>query len=185
METTMSPAMISRRTAITDIGALVFVGLVPAASHLFNIPVYYLEPMRIMLMLALLFSSRFNAFALAVVLPLFSFLVSGHPFPMKMMIIIAELMLNAWLFLLFYRSSKNAFLSTFGSILLSKLFCYAMYLVFFSMAFVREEAGESFLIAQGILTVLLSCAVWLIVKRREDDSTTSRLHDFTKGRTLG
>jgi len=155
------------RTAITDITALIFVGLVPAASHLFKIPIYYIEPMRIMLILSLLYSSRWNAYALAIVLPLFSFLVSGHPAPVKMMIIMAELMLNTILFLQFYKSIKNAFLSTFGSIILSKLFCYAMYLVVFSMAFVKEEAQTTFLIAQLFLTILLSFTVWLIVYRRQ------------------
>lgn len=167
MDTTINTIGNTRsRAAITDIAALIFVGLVPAASHLFNIPVYYLEPMRIMLVLALMFSSRWNAFALAIVLPLFSFLVSGHPIPLKMMIIMAELLLNAWLFLLFYRYRKMPFLSTFGSILISKVFCYAMYFIFFSMAFVKAEAGSAFILAQLILSLLLSSIVWIIAYRR-------------------
>lgn len=154
-------------TVITDIAALTFVGFVPAASHLFNVPIYFIEPMRIMLLLALLYSSRWNAYVLAIVLPLFSFLVSGHPAPVKMIIIMAELILNAWLFLLFYQNTKKAFLSTFGSILLSKLFCYAMYLVVFSMAFVKAEAETAFLIAQLLLTLTLSSVVWIILKRSQ------------------
>ena len=167
MDTTLTPSGILRyRTAITDIVALVFVGLVPAASHLFNIPIYYIEPMRVMLVLALLYSNRWNAYVLALVLPLFSFLVSGHPAPVKMLIIMAELLLNAWLFLLFYRNTKMPFLSTFGSIIISKVFCYAMYLIVFSMAFVKAEAEPIFLITQVLLTTLLSGVVWFIVYRR-------------------
>ena len=167
METTINHAgVLHYRAAITDIAALVFVGLVPAASHFFRIPVYYIEPMRIMLVLALLYSSRWNTYALAIALPLFSFLVSGHPAPLKMMIIMAELLLNAWLFLLFYRNTKMPFLSTFGSIIISKMFCYAMYLAVFSMAFVKAEAESTFLMAQLLLTMLLSGMVWLIVYRR-------------------
>lgn len=158
--------IINYRSAITDIAALIFVGLVPAASHLFNIPVYYIEPMRIMLVLALLFSSRWNAFALAIALPLFSFLVSGHPMPLKMLIIMAELLFNAWLFLLFHRNTKKPFLSAFSSIILSKMFCYAMYLIVFSMAFVEAEAESAFLLAQVIITLILSSMVWLIMHRR-------------------
>jgi hypothetical protein len=168
MDTTINSSKTLRyRTVITDAAALVFVAFVPAASHLFKVPIFYIEPMRIMLMLALLFSSRLNAYALAIVLPLFSFLVSGHPTPVKMLVIIAELLLNAWLFLLFYRNTKMAFLSTFSSILLSKVFCYAMYLVVFSMAFVKAEAQITFLISQMILTLLLSCIFWLILYRRK------------------
>jgi hypothetical protein len=167
MDTTINSTGTFRyRTVITDIAALVFVGLVPAASHLFKIPVYYIEPMRVMLVLALLYSSRWNAYALAIVLPLFSYLVSVHPAPLKMMIIMAELVFNAWLFLLFYQKTRKSFLSAFGSIILSKVFCYAMYLVVFSTAFVKAEAELSFLVAQLILTLVLSSFVWLILDRR-------------------
>ncbi|MFZ4546642.1 MAG: hypothetical protein ACOYN4_04375 [Bacteroidales bacterium] len=167
MDTTIIASKSFRYSAvITDIVALVFVGLVPAASHLFKIPIYYIEPMRIMLVLALLYSSRWNAFALAIGLPLFSFLLSGHPAPIKMLIIMAELLINAWLFLFFYQKSGKAFLCSLGSIVISKLFCYAMYLIVFTMSFVKEEAEITFLFAQMILTLLLSGLVWYIVYRR-------------------
>lgn len=167
METTIIPSGTFRySTAITDITALVFVGIVPAASHLFKIPIYYIEPMRVMLVLALLYSSRWNAFAMAVALPLFSFLVSGHPAPIKMMIIMAELLVNAWLFLLFFEKTRKSFLSSFGSIIISKVFCYTMYLMVFSIAFVKSEAEMVFLSAQLILSLLLSGMVWLIAFRR-------------------
>jgi len=167
MDTTINHSGTLRyNTAITDIAALVFVGLVPAASHLFKIPVYFIEPMRVMLVLALLYSSKWNAYALAIILPLFSFLVSGHPAPLKMMIIIAELVLNAWLFLFFIQKTRKPFLSTFASIIISKVFCYAMYLIVFSMAFVKYESEITFLFAQAILTLVLSGLVWLITSRR-------------------
>jgi hypothetical protein len=168
LETTINPSGTFRySTAITDIAAMVFVGIVPAASHLFKIPVYNIEPMRIMMVLTLLFTSRQNAYLLALALPVFSFLVSGHPAPMKMMIITTELILNVWLFFLLYRNMKMAFLSMFSSILLSKGFCYAMYLILFSMTFVKAEAGTTFLIAQIILTLVLSCIFWLIIYLRK------------------
>jgi hypothetical protein len=167
VETTTIPSQSFRRsTVITDIAALVFTGLVPAASHLFKIPVYYIEPMRVMLILALLYSSRWNAYALAVALPLFSYLVSGHPAPMKMMIIMVELALNAWLFLYFYRKTRRSFLSAFSSIIISKVFCYTMYLAVFPLAFVKAEAETTFLLAQLLLTLLLSSLVWFILARR-------------------
>jgi hypothetical protein len=119
-----------------------------------------------MLVLALLYSSRWNAYALAIVLPFFSFLVSGHPAPIKMMIIMAELLLNAWLFLYFYQKTRRSFLSAFGSIIISKVFCYAMYLIVFSMAFVKTEAEITFLFTQLILTLLLSSFIGYIINRR-------------------
>jgi len=79
----------------------------------------------------------------------------------------AELVLNAWLFLQFYKNTKKAFLSTFGSIILSKLFCYATYFILFSMAFVKAEAEITFLFAQVLLTLTLSSIVWIILKRSQ------------------
>jgi hypothetical protein len=38
------------------------------------------------------------------------------------------------------------------------------------MAFVKEEAETTFLIAQAILTILLSSMVWLILRRRQSSS---------------
>jgi hypothetical protein len=167
METTINPSGTFRySTVITDIAALAFIGIVPAASHFFKFPVYYIEPMRIMLVLALLYSSKWNAYTLAIVLPLFSFLVSGHPAPLKMIIIMAELALNAWLFLYFYQKTRRSFLSAFGSIIISKVFCYAMYLLVFSMAFVKAEAEITFMVAQMILTLVLSGLIYLITSRR-------------------
>ena len=79
----------------------------------------------------------------------------------------AELLVNAWLFLYFYKKFEKPFLSAFGSILISKVFCYAMYFVVFSMAFVKAEAKTAFLIAQLTLTILLSGVVWFINYRRK------------------
>jgi hypothetical protein len=61
------------KTAILDVTALLIIYLTPAISHLFSFPVYLLEPMRIMLILAVVHTSRKNAYLLALTLPLFSF----------------------------------------------------------------------------------------------------------------
>jgi hypothetical protein len=78
----------------------------------------------------------------------------------------AELLLNAWLFLYFYQKTRRSFLSAFGSIIISKVFCYAMYLIVFSMAFVKTEAEITFLFTQLILTLLLSSFIGYIINRR-------------------
>ena len=90
--------LFSIRSLVNDVLALAVICLVPAFSHMSGIPVYFIEPMRVMLVVAILASHRTNAYALAMILPLTSFLVSGHPEPVKMMIIMAELTLNTWLF---------------------------------------------------------------------------------------
>jgi len=142
-----------------DMAALGFIVLMPAASHLTGIPFYFFEPMRIMLALALIFSNRYNSYAVAIALPLFSFLVSGHPVPLKMMIIMAELFMNVWLFIVLYKKTNKAFVSMFSAIAFSKIFCYLMYWIIFSWAFVIEESQPVFMLSQVAITLVLSVVV--------------------------
>ena len=86
------------KSALLDIFALVFVYFVPTLSHLAQLPLYLLEPMRIMLILAIAHTTRKNAYLLALTLPLFSFVISMHPSLVKSILITAELLLNVWLF---------------------------------------------------------------------------------------
>lgn len=149
-----------------DILALAFIYFTPSIAHMFNFPVYMLEPMRVMLILSIAHSTRKNSYLLALTLPLFSFLVSGHPEPVKMMIITAELLVNVFLFYLIASRIRNLFLSGLLSIVISKAFCYLAYLVVFSAMFVREEAGAVFLLVQAITTLLFSGYLFIISKSK-------------------
>lgn len=166
MNTAMLPQyrLFSLRSLVNDLLAIAVICLVPALSHMSGIPVYFIEPMRVMLVIAMLASHRTNAYALAVILPLTSFLVSGHPEPVKMMIIMAELTLNTWLFYKLVNRTARPFLSMLAAIIGSKVFCYALYWVVFSFAFVKSEAGITFLAAQAAVTLVLSAATWLFLK---------------------
>jgi len=151
---------------LIDGAALGFIALMPAASHLTGIPFYFLEPMRIMLAFALIFSSHTNSFIIALALPLFSFLVSGHPFPLKMGIIMAELLLNAWIFTMLYQKFNRAFVSMFSAIVLSKIFCYLVYWIVFSWSFVIEESQPVFILSQLAVTVVISAGISMVASKR-------------------
>ncbi len=71
------------RIVLLDFGLLAGIYLLPSLSHLFALPIYLLEPMRLAVLIALLFSHRANAWLVAVTLPLASFWMSGHPEPVK------------------------------------------------------------------------------------------------------
>lgn len=152
------------KALLLDMMALAFIYFTPSIAHLLNFPVYMLEPMRVMLILSLAHSTRKNSYLLAFTLPLFSFLVSGHPEAVKMMIITSELVLNVFLFYLLAGKLRNLFVSGLLAILFSKAFCYLAYLVIFSAAFVREEAGTTFLLVQACTTLLFSGYLFIISK---------------------
>jgi hypothetical protein len=164
----VSPSLI--RTVFVDGVALAFLLLVPAASHLVGIPFYFIEPMRIMLVVALIFTARSNAYILALALPVFSFLVSGHPIPVKMLIIMAELLFNAWLFVALFHKNCNIFVSMLSSIVISKMCCYLMYWMVFSWAFVIDESQVIFLVAQLVVTLVLSTSIALVSTKRSISS---------------
>lgn len=109
---------------LTDAAAVLFVFAVPALSHLTSVPFYLLDPMRMAVLGALLFSRNWkNALVLALALPLFSFAVSGHPVYPKFLLIAAELSVNVLLFAWLSRK-MNAGIAAFVSILLSKVLYY-------------------------------------------------------------
>ena len=110
----------------TDAAAVLFVFAVPALSHLTSVPFYLLDPMRMAVLGALLFSKNWkNALVLALALPLFSFAVSGHPVYPKFLLIAAELSVNVLLFAWLSRK-MNAGIAAFVSILLSKVLYYGL-----------------------------------------------------------
>lgn len=114
------------KSAFFDIAALAFIYFVPAISHLISLPVYLIEPMRLMLILALVHTTKQNAYIIAVTLPLFSFLISAHPVLPKMILISFELVLNVFLFYLLITKFKNTFFPIIISIIASKLVYYVI-----------------------------------------------------------
>ena len=112
------------KSYVFDLIALLAIYLVPAVSHLLSFPVYYIEPMRIMLILAIVHTSRRNAYLIALTLPIFSLLLSAHPSLIKTSLITGELLLNVWLFFFLSEKFSNKTLSIFLSIIASKIFYY-------------------------------------------------------------
>ena len=67
------------RSVLLDAIGLVFVYFIPSISHVLNVPIYLVEPMRIMVILAIAHTTQRNAYILALTLPLFSYFISAHP----------------------------------------------------------------------------------------------------------
>ncbi|HAQ65640.1 MAG TPA: hypothetical protein DCR43_07300 [Bacteroidales bacterium] len=154
------------RSAVTsvflDIAAIAFVFFVPAMSHLTGIPIYLVEPMRIMVVLALLHSHRYNAWALAIILPAFSFFVSGHPYPIKMVIITAELLLNVFLFHLLIKKI-TPFAAMLTAIVASKVFYYLLKYVVVVAGMLQMDLFATPILIQMITALVFSGYAYLIL----------------------
>jgi len=75
---------------LLDFTLLAAIYLLPSLSHLLAFPLYKLEPMRLALIIALLFTNRLNTYLIAFTLPLASAWITGHPEPLKAILMGAE-----------------------------------------------------------------------------------------------
>lgn len=152
---------------LIDIGALTFIYLVPTISHIINLPVYLIEPMRLMLIFALVHTNKTNAFIIALTLPLFSFLVSGHPVFPKMILIAFELSLNVYLFYFLASKIKSVFPAIFLSIILSKVIYYMLKFGLVSMAIIDGTVISTPLTIQLITTIVFSSYLFLFYRKNK------------------
>lgn len=150
------------KNIVFDLVALLAIYLVPAVSHLLSFPVYYLEPMRIMLILAVAHTSRKNAYLIALTLPLFSFLISAHPSLIKTSLITGELLLNVWLFFFLSEKLSHKTLSIFLSIIASKIFYYLIKFLLITFALMSGDLISTPLYIQILMIIVLSGYIYLM-----------------------
>lgn len=131
MSTALAVLHRHRNVILIDIVLLSALYLVPSFSHAFAIPLYKLEPMRIALIVALLFTNRKNTYLLAFTIPLVSSWITGHPPPLKAVLMGIEFaVLVATYGYLVGKDRMPAALALVAGILLGKAVYYTMkYLV--------------------------------------------------------
>lgn len=155
------------KTIALDILALSFIYFTPAISHLFNFPIYYLDPMRIMLILSLAHTSRKNSYIIALSLPLFSFIISSHPSIAKTFLISAELSLNIWLFYFISKKIRNEFVSILGSIVASKLVYYFLKIIFIQINLIDGELITTPIYIQVLTTIAFSTYIYFLLSKKK------------------
>jgi len=149
-------------STVFDILAVGFVYLIPTFSHWLSFPLYLLEPMRIVVILALVHSSKYNSYLLAVTLPLFSFAIASHPVFAKSVIMMAELSFNVFLFFYLLKKLNKAWPAILLSIFLIKLAYYLLKYLIIQMAFMDSSLVSTPVYIQLGVMFLLSAYVWFI-----------------------
>ncbi len=155
------------RALLLDAFALAFIYFVPAISHMLSIKLYLFEPMRLMLILALVHTRRPNAYILALTLPFFSYFISAHPVLVKSLLIAVELTFMVFVFhLLSERMHK--FAAIFISIWASKLFYYGLkYLAIITVLPAEPLVGTPLLL-QLSTSAAFSLYVWYMLGVRKN-----------------
>jgi hypothetical protein len=152
--------------AITlDIFALLVITFTPAASHMLSIPLYLLEPMRILAIISLIHTSKSNTYLIAFILPLFSFLISSHPSIFKALLIFSELSLNIWLFFFLIKRIDIFFIAMLTSIFISKLYYYILKFGLLNTGLIDGDLFSTSIYLQIIVAVVLSIYTHLLFKR--------------------
>ena len=113
------------RTISLDVMLCAAVVAVPALSHAVAFPFYLFDPMRLLLFVAIIGSSRRNALLMAMWMPLLAMLTSGHPVFPKVVLIQGELVVNTLLFFGLAQGGKRFVPVAAVSILASKAAYYA------------------------------------------------------------
>ncbi len=124
----MSTVVLDRpafRTISLDVVLCAAVVAVPALSHAAAFPFYLFDPMRLLLFVAILGSSRRNALLMAVGMPLLAMLTSGHPVFPKVVLIQGELALNTLIFFGLARKTHRFLPAAAISVAASKAAYYA------------------------------------------------------------
>lgn len=150
------------RSSVFDVFAVTLIYFVPAISHLFALPIYFIEPMRLMLILSIVHTSNRNAYILAASLPTFSFLISAHPVLPKVMLITGELLFNVWLFFYLTEKFKNKFTSMVLSITISKIAYYVVKFGLISFVLLEGSLISTPIIIQIITMLVFSGYVFLL-----------------------
>jgi len=153
------------RLVIFDILAISFIFLLPSFSHLVGIPLYIFDPMRFALFLAILITNKKNSYAIALLLPLVSFLISSHPYFYKVFLISGELLLNVWLFYFFVEKFKNVFLSSLTSIIVSKTIYYLFKFAFISFLLINDTLVSTSIIIQVVVSLALSIVMAILFRK--------------------
>lgn len=153
------------KSVLLDFSALAFIYLVPTFSHLLSLPLYFIEPMRLMLVLSLVHTTKRNAYIIALSLPLFSFLISSHPVFAKMLLIAFELGLNVFLFYLLKDAIKKIFPAILLSIILSKVAYYSIKFLLIYFMVLNTALISTPIFIQIITTFIFSLYLFMLFKK--------------------
>lgn len=147
---------------LLDVIAVLFIVFLSDLSRFISYPIYVLDPMRMMLILAFAFTPRWNAWVLAILLPFVSYFLGAHPHLTKTSLMAIELLLNVWLFYYLLDKTKMALLSIIISIVFSKAVYYLLKFICIQMGWLSGELMATPIDIQLTTTVVFSVFIFLV-----------------------
>ena len=136
----------------------------PDISSLLNIPLYLFEPMRVIIIIAIVHTSKENAYILALLLPVVSYIFSNHPSLIKTFILSGDLLLNIFLYCSLIKFKVNKFLLMSMCIVASKLAYYLAKYLLMQFSVLKGDLIATPLYIQILIVIILSGYVYLAAK---------------------
>lgn len=158
-----SPAV---KTVLIDILILTALYFIPALSHMFAVPLYMLEPMRLALIASILLTNKGNSVIIACTIPLFAYVVSSHPAFYKSLLIGVELLVNVFLFFALEKKLRNTFFAMAASIISAKVLYYVLKYIMLQAGLLSGSLISTPLYIQLILVLVLSAVTMFIFGRK-------------------
>ena len=152
------------KSLIISLCGLLLIYFLPDISNLLNIPLYLFEPMRVIIIIAIVHTSKENAYILAVLLPAASFLFSNHPSVIKTFILSGDLLLNIFLYFSLIKFKVNKFLLMSMCIVASKLAYYLAKYLLIQFSVLKGDLIATPLYIQILIVIILSGYVYLVDK---------------------
>jgi len=163
---------LNTKSILIDLCGILLIYFLPEISNLVNIPLYLFEPMRVIVIVALIHTSKQNTYLLAVLLPVLSYLFSNHPSIIKTTIVSGELLLNIFLYFnLLAKLKTNKFLLMSISIVVSKIAYYLAKYLLMQFSLLKGELIATPLYIQISIVIILSGYVYLAAKLSLKDQT--------------
>lgn len=147
---------------IVDVAAVLFIIFLGNISQFFGFPVYNLDPMRMMVVIAIAFTPRWNTYLLALLLPIVSYYLGAHPHLMKSSLMIIELLINVSLFWFLLSKTRMTLLSILLSILFAKAVYYTLKYVGIQQDWISGELVSTPFDLQVITTLAFSIFLFLV-----------------------
>ena len=152
------------KNLLIDLGGILIIYFLPEISGLLHIPFYLFEPMRVIIIIAIVHTSKENAYILAVLLPTFSYLFSNHPSVIKTFILSGDLLLNIFLYFSLIKFKINKFLLMSVCIVASKLTYYLAKYLLIHFLVLKGDLIATPLYIQILIVIILSGYVYLAAR---------------------
>ncbi|MBN3036701.1 MAG: hypothetical protein JW861_14040 [Bacteroidales bacterium] len=152
---------------LIDLAGMILIVFMPEITRLLGFPFYLLDPLRLVLVLAIAHSPKANAYVMAALLPVISHLAVQHPHLIKTLLIVMELLLNSWLFYRFTGRNINPFTAMLAAIVIAKAVYYGMKYLMIVTGLIVSELISTPVYLQFITAFIFSAYIYVTAQRSE------------------